>query len=232
MPNIAPSMPQLRVSPTPRSFLGHGACTFLFDPADDPKSEPAYWRADACPFVLRIEGPTGTDWLPVSSSPDRLVAEGERYFVMRNAVGAHRIELAIDTNGRGPKVELPLDAALCVRLACLQAYASGTSVLPVRLRPTAYQTGRLALMLAILDRLDDDDNPTINARAIAGELVFPGAELPYRAIEWKSSSLRRQTQRLVAAAKSMRDHGYSGLLHGQIPIAASRYNKVLAHDPM
>lgn len=160
------------------------------------------------------------------------MAEGNRCFVMRNAVGAHRIEFAIDTNGRGPKVEMPLDAALCVRLACLQAYASGTSVLPARLRPTAYQTARLALMLAILDRLDDDDNPAINARDIAGELVFPGAELPHRAIEWKSSSLRRQTQRLVAAAKSMRDHGYRRLLNGQIPAAASRHKKVLAHDPM
>jgi Uncharacterized conserved protein (DUF2285) len=225
-------MPQPRVSPTPRSFLGHGACTFLFDPDAEPNSEPAYWRADACPFVLRIEGPTGTDWLPVSSSPDLLLAEGERYLVMRNAVGAHRIELAIDATASGPTVELPLDAALCVRLACLQAYASGISALPVRLRPTAYQTGRLALMLAILERLDDCDNPAINTRDIAAELVFPGAELPHRAIEWKSSSLRRQTLRLVAAAKSMRDHGFRHLLHGQIPAAASRHSMVPALDLM
>src|SRR3546814_6457421 len=78
MPSIAPSTPPPRVSPIPRSFLGHGACTFLFDPAGDPKSEPAYWLADVCPFVLRIEGSTGTDWLPVLSSPDHLVAEVNR----------------------------------------------------------------------------------------------------------------------------------------------------------
>lgn len=145
---------------------------------------------------------------------------------MRNAVGAHRIEVAIDTTGGGPKVELPLDAALGVRLACLQACASGTPALPVRLRPTAYQAGRLALMLAILDRLDIDHNLPADIRVIAAELIFPGAELPRRAIEWKSSGLRRQAQRLVGAAKSMRDHGFRRLLHGQIPVGASRNSTV------
>lgn len=230
MPIIALSTPQPRATPPPRMCLGYGACTFLFDPADDPKSEPACWRADACPFVLRINGPRGTDWLPASSLPDLLIFEGERYLVMRSAVGAHRVEIAINTTGSGPTVELPLDAALCVRLACLQAYASGTSAVPVRLRPTAYQAGRLALMLAILDLLDNGDNPAVDARAIAAELVYPGAKLPHRAIEWKSSSLRRQTLRLVTAAKSMRDHGFRGLLHGQIPAAASRHSMVPAHD--
>jgi Uncharacterized conserved protein (DUF2285) len=143
------------------------------------------------------------------------------------AVGAHRVELAIESAGTAPKVELPLDAALDVRLACLHSYVAGKYVMSVRLRPTAYQAGRLALMLAILDRLDSGDNPAVDARVIAAELVFPGAALPRRAIEWKSSSLRRQTLRLVAAAKSMRDQGFRRLLHGQVPLAASRTSKVL-----
>lgn len=142
------------------------------------------------------------------------------------AVGAHRIEFAINTTGIGPRVELPLDAALCVRIACLQAYASGKSALSTRLRPTAYQVGRLALMLAILDRLDMSDDRLIHARAIAAELVFPGAELPRRAIEWKSSGLRRQTHRIIAAAKSMRDHRFRRLLHGQISVATPSASKL------
>lgn len=146
--------------------------------------------------------------------------------MIRNAVGAHRLEVAIDATGSGPKVEMPLDAALCVRLACLQAYASGKSALTVRLRPTAYQAGRLALMLAILDRLDDGHKPAADIRMIAAELVFPGTKLPRRAIEWKSSGLRRQTQRIVAVARSMRDHGFRRLLHGQILVDAWRTSKV------
>lgn len=137
----------------------------------------------------------------------------------RNAVGAHRIELLTDPTGGGPSVELPLDASLGVRLACLQAYASGRSASPARLWPTAYQAGRLALMLAILDRLDDAENSSGDTRVIAAELVFPGAELPRRAIEWKSSSLRRQTQRIVAAAQWMRARGFRRLLDGQISTA-------------
>jgi repressor of nif and glnA expression len=74
----------------------------------------------------------------------------------------------------------------------------------------------MALLLAILDVLAEHGGQCVNTRHIAAELVFPGAQIPDRAIEWKSSSLRRQTQRLIAAAKSMRDGGYRHLLHGQV----------------
>lgn len=226
MPNIAPSTPQVREIPTPRSCLGHGVCTFLFDPASGPKYEPACWRADACPFVLRIDGACPRVPFPALVLENDVADGGRRYVVLRNAVGAHRIELGNDPTAGEPKFELPLDAALRVRLACLQAYALGTATSAQGLRPTAYQAGRLALMLAILDKLDHADGPLADTRVIAAELVFPGAELPRRAIEWKSSGLRRQTQRIIAAAKWMRDCGFRQLLQGRISIPASSSARV------
>lgn len=144
----------------------------------------------------------------------------------RGARGAHRIEFKISPASVGPKVEFLLDDALTVRLACLEAFSSGKPSPSGRLQPTPYQSGRLALLLAVLDRLEHGDNTFAGTRIIASELIFPGAELPSRAIEWKSSSFRRQTQRVVAAAKSMREHGYRHLLHGQISHSASRISNV------
>lgn len=225
MPGIVLSTQLPLATPTPRSLLGHGVCTFLFDPASSPMCEPACWQADVCPFVLQIQGARRRSSLPASSYECDMTDRSGRYLVKRCAVGAHRLELGIDTAENGPRVELPLDASLGVRLACLEAYASGTSSWSTRLRPTTYQVGRLALMLAILDRLDDCDNPLVQTRIIAAELVFPGAELPRRAIEWKSSGYRRQTQRILATAKSMCDRGYRSLLCGHMPVAASRASR-------
>ena len=220
MRSIVLSTPKFRATARPRLCLGHGACTFLFDPASRPMSEPACWRADACPFVLRINGTCASLPLPAPLLKHEMAERGERYLVIRNARGAHRIELGTDHAGSEPMVQLPLDASLGVRLACLQAYTSGKSARIARLRPTAYQTVRLALMLAILDRLENAHNSHCDSRVIAAELLFPGAELPRRAIEWKSSSLRRQTQRIVAASQLMRERGFRRLLYGHISVAA------------
>jgi hypothetical protein len=219
MPSIVLSTPPLRATPTPRTCLEHGACTFLFNPASSPISEPACWRADVCPFVLRIDGSFASLSAPAPTLEHELAPQSDRYLVVRRDVGAHRIELGTDLTVGAPRAQLPLDAFLGLRLACLQAYASGRSEWSARLRPTAYQSGRLALMLAILDWRDDAENASGATRAIAAELVFPGAKLPRRAIEWKSSSFRRQTQRIVAAAQSMCSHGFRRLLHGQTSIA-------------
>jgi hypothetical protein len=139
-----------------------------------------------------------------------------RYLVLRGNFGAHRIEFAINARCATPTVTLGLDASVMVRLGCLAALASGVPDLPPRLRPTPYQTTRLGLMLAILDRLGDETNGLVRLRAIANELAYPGTNVQGRAIEWKSSSIRRQTQRLVATARWLRDGGYRHLLLGQI----------------
>lgn len=216
MPPIVPSMPWRGAAATPGSLPGHGDCTFLTDPADDPLLLPACWRADNSPFVLRIDSPRGDIRIHGAILQRDIVVGEARYLVLRGNFGAHRIELAASDPCAAPSVALGLDASLMARLGCLEALASGKPDVPQRLRPTPCQAARLGLMLAVLDRLGGEaDNPP-NLRAIATELAFPGVDLPARAIEWKSSSIRRQTQRLIATAKSVRDGGYRHLLQGRM----------------
>jgi hypothetical protein len=137
-----------------------------------------------------------------------------RYLVLRGTFGAHRVELAVKARSAIASVALGLDASLLPRLACLEALVSGKPDVPLRLRPTPHQASRLGLMLAVLDRLGEDTNGPASIRNIATELAFPGADLAGRAIEWKSSSIRRQTQRIIANARWLRDGGYRHLLHG------------------
>lgn len=216
IPHIVRNMHNPATATTPRSYLGHGVCTFLFDPAADPLAEPARWRAEASPFVLRVRIPPGARRISGTVLQGDLAGGKKQYLVMRGAFGAHRVELAVEPDCERPSIALCFDAWLPSRLSCLEALASGKPDLPLRARPTPYQAGRLGLLLAILDRLEDERNGPAKLRDIATGLVFPGADLATRTIEWKSSSLRRQTQRLVASAKSLRDHGYRHLLHGRL----------------
>lgn len=109
---------------------------------------------------------------------------------------------------------LPADS-IPIRLAALGAFhdfrGRQTVGSPAALKPTAYQSRRLALLLAVLDRLEQ----SAPVRQIAHELVLPG--LGYeRAIEWKTSSHRRQAQRLIAEARRMMATGYRDLLRSSM----------------
>ena len=142
MPPIVPSMPWPGAAATPGSLPGHGDCTFLVDPADDPLVLPACWRADNSPFVLRIDSPQGGIRIN-GTTVQRDIAVGEvRYLVLRGSFGAHRVELAVTDPCAAPSVALGLDASLMARLGCLEALASGKPDVPLRLRPTPCQAGR------------------------------------------------------------------------------------------
>lgn len=209
-------MPRPCAAATPGRLPGHGECTFLANPADDPLVMPACWCAENSPFVLRIDSPV--EGIRISGTTlQRDIVVGEvRYLVLRGNFGAHRIELVVNVCFTTPSVALGLDALLKARLGCLEALAFGKPDVPLRLRPSPAQAARLGLMLAVLDRLGNKDNGPANLRAITTELAFPGVELPPRAIEWKTSSIRRQTQRLVATARWLRDGGYRHLLQGRM----------------
>jgi hypothetical protein len=131
-------------------------------------------------------------------------------------MGVCRFEFSSKAGQEHPKVDLPLDDQVGLRLACLAAFSDRKPLVRVRLRPTSYQVARLAQMLAILDRFRDDHRQPVRVRTIAAEIVFPGSAMPSRAIEWKSSIYRRQTQRLIAAAQAMRADGYRHLLLGRM----------------
>lgn len=70
-------------------------------------------------------------------------------------------------------------------------------------------------MLAILDHLVGATDKEVTIRSLAETFVFPGTGSG-RSIEWKTSSSRRQTQRLVREAIAMTNGGYRKLLNGSI----------------
>ncbi len=85
------------------------------------------------------------------------------------------------------------------------------------LKPSGYQKSRLTLLLKIIDALHQPgDGRFATLREIAKKVIYPNMD-PGRAIEWKASSHRRQTQRLIAEARALVDGGYRFLLKGTMP---------------
>lgn len=202
----------------PTGSRAHGGCIFPFNPAIDPQIAPAFWRAEHCPLVISL---SSSQDLPKREDHIRVFqagSEGTDLFVIRGRHVTHRLTRAAATGDGVSNFSVRADAHLRNRLACIDAFATGTSIASRRVpRPTPYQIARLALFLSILDRLNDGSNgPAANIRSLASDLVFPGAPLPARAIEWKTSSYRRHTQRLVAAARVMCRSGYLHLLVGRL----------------
>jgi hypothetical protein len=139
--------------------------------------------------------------------------ERGRHIVLASMRARHRLVITHSAERDGYFV--PKDHSIPIRLAALGAFhdlrSRQTVGSPAALKPTAYQRRRLALLLAILDRLEQ----SATVRQIAHELVLPG--LGYeRAIEWKTSSHRRQAQRLIAEARRMMAIGYRDLLRGSM----------------
>ena len=135
--------------------------------------------------------------------------------VLADVGGRHRLLVVASARLGGDNYLIPQDQSVPIRLAALDVFhccVDGSSVPAKRhqLRPTAYQSHRLHLLLAILDNLARAPEG-VTLREIAGTLVYRGWSAQ-RAIDWKSSSQRRQTQRLVAEARRMASHGYLGLL--------------------
>lgn len=78
-------------------------------------------------------------------------------------------------------------------------------------KPTAYQQYRLKLLLAVLDMVNLPDGAAATTYMVARTLVYPRMK-DCSSAEWKSSSERRQTQRLIDEALTLMRGGYRALL--------------------
>ena len=187
---------------------------------------PAVWRAVDTPSVVIFGcGPQGG---AVNQLPDlgtfHIVTdartEAGTHLVLQNRHGRHRLLIRDNGSFCTTGFVLAPDKWFEVRSAATLAlhYAAQTSSTKASrslLAPSRYQRHRLSLMLDILDFIQvcGANRPTI--RDIAKEIVYPRHLLP-RAIEWKSSTQRRATFRLVNHAVQMRATGYKTLLTGSL----------------
>lgn len=147
---------------------------------------------------------------------DRRLADG-RHFVFADERGWHRLWLRTD------RPDLPL-VSLILRdsLADLRREAAARldrwlvgapDAAPTGFLPTAYQARRLGTMLAILDLLQGADGPGVTSHDVARRIIYPRLSVG-RGAEWKSSSERRRTQRLIEDARALMLGGYRTLLAG------------------
>ena len=185
---------------------------------------PAIWRVGEAPSIVIVEqclAANGTA-LPASIVEKRNIVrhasscEGT-HLVLADSLGRHRLWMQ-DRTGAHPEYRVVPDEWLDMRMAAIQALHESPRKDPnprVRpgLIPTEYQKRRLKLLLDILDRLALTGNRA-TTREIATSVVYSHSEHG-RAIEWKSSSARRQTQRLVSEARYMMKEGYRRLLKDQ-----------------
>lgn len=148
---------------------------------------------------------------------DRISSEG-RHLVLGDREKRHRLLITTPRLADSAYV-IPRDHWLPTRLAAIDAFDASCrrtrlAVSKDTLLPTAYQRHRLILLLEILDAIHRPKNDFATIREIAQKVIYRHENLG-RAIEWKSSSRRRQTQRLIGEARFFVDRGYRLLLKGR-----------------
>jgi hypothetical protein len=157
-----------------------------------------------------------------------------RSLVLQGPAARYRLLLRHPSSAEATGYVVDPDEWLPARIAAIMAFhhpiaASGAYWKRWSFAPSPYQRYRLELLLRILDYKSKCVPRAVTLREIAGHVVFPHAKLG-RATEWKTSSERRHTQRLVTEAQYLTKSGYRRLLKGR-PIRAAPYLKI-AESPM
>src|SRR3546814_424331 len=81
------------------------------------------------------------------------------------------------------------------------------------------------MMLAILDLLQEPGGAGVTSHDVARLIIYPRLSVG-RGAEWKSSSERRRTQRLIEEARGLMQGGYRALLAG--PAGRQKLPRILA----
>lgn len=151
---------------------------------------------------------------------ERFSSEG-RHLVLGDWRRRHRILIKPRASSVSGYVVSP-DSWVQMRLEAIKAFDGRTrsgrhSTANDALKPSGYQKCRLTVLLKILDALHQrGDGRFATLREIAQKVVYQNVDIG-RAIEWKSSSHRRQTQRLINEAQLLVNGGYRWLLKGRVP---------------
>lgn len=188
-----------------------------------PCAHPAIWRASNAPSVIIFQDRAGNSAAIRSRLgtydllQDRLTVAG-RHLVLGDRKRRHRV-LVTPPSSEACGYFLAHDRWLRTRLAAIEAFDPlCTSVGPNKSRiglvPSVSQKHRLTLLLRILDAIACADNGCTSVREIAQHVVYRNADFG-RTIEWKSSSHRRQTQRLLNQARFYVRGGFRLLLQGR-----------------
>jgi hypothetical protein len=205
----------------------NGGWNFPIAPELSAASHPAIWQACEAPSVIILVAGGGSedarqDWLTgdLTVMCDAKTKQG-RHLVLQSEHMRHRLLIPSASMGDGPCYPVKADRWLETRTAAMLALhrsvkSGGPGAMASVLVPSDYHRFRLMLLLRILDRLSPSVPSRVTTKQVAQDIVYPGTEIG-RTIDWKYSSQRRQTQRLIKEALEMMMSGYRLLLKGKEP---------------
>jgi hypothetical protein len=142
-----------------------------------------------------------------------------RHMVLGDYDGPHHVWLRNAPPGQSLAYVIVRDAAIETRRQAawrLDRRLAGASPSrrPAAFRPTPFQRRRLNLLLDILDMMQaPDGSPT--SHEIARRLIYRNTTIGHGQ-EWKSSTERRRTLRLIGQARRLMNGGYRTLLRGVV----------------
>jgi hypothetical protein len=205
---------------------GNGGWFFAIAPDTQADRAPAAWLASAHPATIVLTpSPSSSSTIGRADLLARveILFNGEtedgRYLILAAADGVHRLLLPATCTADTLSYLVHGDLHMGLRIAAIRRFqtflAGGVASRETRRDvPSRHQRARLETMLRILDALDSVGGARPSLRDIAGTILYPGQNFP-RAIEWKSSSERRQASRMVHEAIMMRDRSYRTLLEAK-----------------
>lgn len=121
--------------------------------------------------------------------------------------GAHHLWIRDPRAGQALAYVIPRDGAMVRRAEATRRLDLRLSGVPPgrcsgAMRPTPFQARRLYLLLDILDALQAPGKARPSTHEIAERLIYPRLAVG-RGAEWKASSERRRTQRLIDEALAL-----------------------------
>lgn len=148
---------------------------------------------------------------------DRQLSSG-RHLILADTDGPHRLWMRDTLPGQPLAYVIARDASFDLRLAAVRRLdrrlaGAPPAKLPRGFTPTDFQRYRLSLLLDIIDMMKDREHPEVATYDIARTLLYVDMGVG-RGTDWKNSSERRRTQRLIEEAFALRDGGYQALLRG------------------
>lgn len=185
------------------------------------KDAPVLWEPAASPTTVILDS-TPPDFADARAvdihALGKIVADHEardgRHMVVANADAIHRLWLRELQPGTPLAVVIPTDFHFATRIAAVARFERRLSGVPCghrppEYRPTAFQRNRLFLLLNLLDA----ETEGASRREMAFSFIYRNSA-PMGRAEWKSSSQRRRTHRMIDEAKHMMARGYRDLLLG------------------
>lgn len=177
---------------------------------------PAIWSPNAAPATITLVGAVPDAPLGLQGVDAILVDHGlsdGRHIL----IGDHERPYQIFLPGKFCEeafYQVIRDDQIGLRLTeilRLERKLAGLAPRPCPLRPTEFQNYRLNLLLDILDARYGSGRAMLTTYDLAQAVIYPGMKIG-RGAEWKASSQRRRTQRLIEEAEGLMNGGYKRLL--------------------